>query len=395
MSSLTLSDKKILEAAFNMASGYVLDFSDKTFSEFFAELDVNIDASEYHKNGTSKANRLRVFWEIPNNALVGRSIIEMASMMMADVLANRSGSRAAFMTPGATAIYEEKRKMSEQVEKIGNKLLAMDDTVNKSQASSTAVKRDNMNKIQILESLIQQGEGISTRTTMQRTTASFNPMTRQRTYRETTVLSDPSEYIAWRTQLDLFLKDNQMPAFLDAGHNKLQELKHNIAKIKGLLNNWKISQDSSEIVTSKTDLVSDSIVDIDFPIVAKTAEAKKLEKIWNEMRLQLSIQQTPYSLGGMLRVLLELSTDYYMQKNIPTESINKTLNKKIVLVTQSLKERNLINNTKEKTIIGHVGIQQKSILDSFLHDLNGNPARQSLEAIWGNYKEYIIKCLQC
>lgn len=42
--------------------GYVLDFSNRTFSEFFVrELNIDIDAPDYATDGTSKAKRLRCF----------------------------------------------------------------------------------------------------------------------------------------------------------------------------------------------------------------------------------------------------------------------------------------------------------------------------------------------
>lgn len=45
-----------------MGGGYVLDFSDRTLREFFAdELDVDIDDPVYSKDGSSKAKRLRCF----------------------------------------------------------------------------------------------------------------------------------------------------------------------------------------------------------------------------------------------------------------------------------------------------------------------------------------------
>lgn len=45
-----------------MTEGYVLDFSNKTFAEFFEdEVRVNIDDPKYSVHGTSKANRLRTF----------------------------------------------------------------------------------------------------------------------------------------------------------------------------------------------------------------------------------------------------------------------------------------------------------------------------------------------
>ena len=75
MSSLTTTEKRYIEALFGMETGYVIDFSDRTFFEFFRdELQIDIDAIKYQKNGTSKAKRLRAFWEIELDPLVGKAI---------------------------------------------------------------------------------------------------------------------------------------------------------------------------------------------------------------------------------------------------------------------------------------------------------------------------------
>jgi len=42
-----------------MHGGYILDFSDRTFTQFFSEeLSINIDDPRYAKEGESKAKRL-------------------------------------------------------------------------------------------------------------------------------------------------------------------------------------------------------------------------------------------------------------------------------------------------------------------------------------------------
>ncbi len=71
MSDLSYFEKKSLEQLFRMEYGYVLDFSDRTFREFILEkTGIYIDDLKYKKNGTSKANRLRTFWEIEPNHIV-------------------------------------------------------------------------------------------------------------------------------------------------------------------------------------------------------------------------------------------------------------------------------------------------------------------------------------
>lgn len=58
-----------------MGGGYVLDFTDRTFSEFFEEhTRRDIDTATYRDRGTPKANRLRGFWATEGNHLVGKVI---------------------------------------------------------------------------------------------------------------------------------------------------------------------------------------------------------------------------------------------------------------------------------------------------------------------------------
>jgi len=73
VSNLKAIEKRVFEDLFGMASGYVLDFSNNTFAEFFRETaNIDIYAEKYAFNGDSKAKRLRAFWEKEPDALVGK-----------------------------------------------------------------------------------------------------------------------------------------------------------------------------------------------------------------------------------------------------------------------------------------------------------------------------------
>jgi hypothetical protein len=75
MNKLKLSDRRFLEEIFDMGGGYVLNFSDRTFAEFFEnELSINIDDPKYRSNGTSKAKRLRAFLQIESEAVVAKAL---------------------------------------------------------------------------------------------------------------------------------------------------------------------------------------------------------------------------------------------------------------------------------------------------------------------------------
>jgi hypothetical protein len=62
MANIRSIDMMLLDELFDMQSGYVLNFSDRTMREFFAfEFNIDIDDPVYQANGTSKAKRLRCF----------------------------------------------------------------------------------------------------------------------------------------------------------------------------------------------------------------------------------------------------------------------------------------------------------------------------------------------
>lgn len=83
MANLNFNQKQLFEKLFHGDSaGYVLNFSDRTFSEFFKDFRVDIDSQKYYKNGSSKMKRLRAFWEIENDKLVGnvfKGLLELAT----------------------------------------------------------------------------------------------------------------------------------------------------------------------------------------------------------------------------------------------------------------------------------------------------------------------------
>jgi len=84
MSSLTDIEKRYLEKLLGMQSGYVLDYSDATFGEFFNRHKINIHGSKYQIYGTSKAKKMRAFLEGEPDNLVGKVLSEMIDSYEAD-----------------------------------------------------------------------------------------------------------------------------------------------------------------------------------------------------------------------------------------------------------------------------------------------------------------------
>ena len=95
MSSLKNFEKQKFEKLFAMESGYVLLFSNRTFAEFFEDLGIDISQEKYFKNGSSKAKRLKAFWELESDFIVGTVLrnlinygIEMLWIQPDDILIN-------------------------------------------------------------------------------------------------------------------------------------------------------------------------------------------------------------------------------------------------------------------------------------------------------------------
>ena len=75
MSDLTKMEKRKLERALGMPSGYVLNFSNRTFEDFFVEtLNIEIYDQKYDYESGSKANRMRAFWDVESNFIVAQAL---------------------------------------------------------------------------------------------------------------------------------------------------------------------------------------------------------------------------------------------------------------------------------------------------------------------------------
>lgn len=80
MSSLKYNDRMKFEKLFGMSSGYVLDFTNRTFSEFISmTLGIDIYDGTYGDNYLSKANLLRGFWTKADDTIVAKLNKELLS----------------------------------------------------------------------------------------------------------------------------------------------------------------------------------------------------------------------------------------------------------------------------------------------------------------------------
>jgi len=85
MSTLTPIEKRALEKLLDMASGYVLGFSNRTFEEFFLDtVGITIYDSRYDYGSGSKANRLRAFWSNEPDHTVAKAMSAMLEIIELD-----------------------------------------------------------------------------------------------------------------------------------------------------------------------------------------------------------------------------------------------------------------------------------------------------------------------
>lgn len=97
MSSLTDIEKRYLEKLLEMQSGYVLDYSDSTFGAFFNRHRVDIHGSKYQTYGSSKAKKMRAFWEQEPDVLVGKVLKEMLDAYEAGCTLNNRPAEASLL----------------------------------------------------------------------------------------------------------------------------------------------------------------------------------------------------------------------------------------------------------------------------------------------------------
>ncbi len=78
MANLGPRERRILEHFLQMGSGYVLDFSDRTYADFFRdEIGIEIYQDKYMEFGSSKAKLMRGFWKVEDTKIIGKLVKKM------------------------------------------------------------------------------------------------------------------------------------------------------------------------------------------------------------------------------------------------------------------------------------------------------------------------------
>lgn len=117
MASIKRIEYRIIDQAFGMGGGYVLDFSNRTLSEWFEdEFNIDIYADSYAARGDSKANRVRSFVEVEPAPLV------------ANMLRALWEYRERMADYNAATEARDKEQLFELIAKLDDPALRLDDT---------------------------------------------------------------------------------------------------------------------------------------------------------------------------------------------------------------------------------------------------------------------------
>lgn len=86
MANLSQIEMQKFETLFAMGGGFVLNFSSQNFGRFVTSVvRIDIFSPKYETYGSSKAKRLRAFWEKENDAIVGRLLEELINYYYAQL----------------------------------------------------------------------------------------------------------------------------------------------------------------------------------------------------------------------------------------------------------------------------------------------------------------------
>ena len=112
MDELNHKEKFLIEKLFEMPSGYVMDFSNRTFEEFiYDSVKINIYEDKYFYASGSKANRLRGFFSEEPNYKVGQLLSALLDYWHTKAIAREPG----FSFERDENIYKECLKIAKRL----------------------------------------------------------------------------------------------------------------------------------------------------------------------------------------------------------------------------------------------------------------------------------------
>lgn len=128
------------------------------------------------------------------------------------------------------------------------------------------------------------------------------------------------------------------------------------------------------------------------------AHLQRHREIWEELQFRLELPEHPNAISVLLRVLLELSIDNYIQRTtLSTVHDNDKLARKASKVAEDLFTRKKI----DRKYLGAINKLQQGeelmsmdTLNRYVHSPNFNVSPQHLKMLWATLSSFVIHCLR-
>lgn len=131
--------------------------------------------------------------------------------------------------------------------------------------------------------------------------------------------------------------------------------------------------------------------------VAWPGRLQRHRAIWEELQFRLVLAEHPNAISVLLRVLLELAIDNYVaQTKLSTIHANDKLSLRAGKVADDL----LANSKIDKKYHGVIKKAQQGeamisvdTLNRYVHSPNFAPSPEHLKALWNQFAEFVVLCL--
>ncbi len=120
----------------------------------------------------------------------------------------------------------------------------------------------------------------------------------------------------------------------------------------------------------------------------------RVSDIYLELRDCIQVNEAPNAVAALFRIFMELSLDYYIEKNflLNKKSAYASIKQKISLVTGYMEERG-VAKTEDLKNVRRVGSEKNSYLgvevfNEYMHSLKTNPEPSDLKTKWDNLEGF-------
>lgn len=143
---------------------------------------------------------------------------------------------------------------------------------------------------------------------------------------------------------------------------------------------------------SRTTLIPNTIY-----AIAWAGRIQRHRAIWEELQFHLNLSDHPNAISVLFRVLVELSTENYIeQSKLATIAQNDTIAKRVLKVAQDLEAHGKIDQKYLQLLSKfpqHDHLLSADTLNRYVHSPNFAPSPDHLRAMWDWIADYLVHCL--